>query len=155
MPSLAYATHSWPPSPLVPRSEYPCITVAPGVFYLLTNLLLLAFPYAIWLSALLPKLSFLFLRHVGCHPAGTDASTEPFPLQFPLSGRLVSSVMPAPVLAGDRWWGPSADRPCVATQLTLVLPPCTWHLFVIFLSSLFSSFTAGIAIEIVSVIHLF
>lgn len=88
-------------------------------------------------------------------PAGTDASTEPFPLQFPLSGRLVSSVMPAPVLAGDRWWGPSADRPCVATQLTLVLPPCTWHLFVIFLSSLFSSFTAGIAIEIVSVIHLF
>ena len=97
----------------------------------------------------------LSLCHVGCHSTGTDASTEPLPLLFPLSGRLVSSVMPAPLLAGDRWWGPSADRPCLTTQLMLVLPPCTGHLFVIFLSSLFSPFTACIAIEIVSFIYLF
>lgn len=96
----------------------------------------------------------LFLCHVGCHPTGTDASTEPLSLLFPLSGKLVSSVMPAPLLAGDRRWGPSADRPCLTTQLMLVLPPCTRHLFVIFLSSFFSPLTACIAIEIVSFIYL-
>ena len=64
---LLTADSAWPPSPLVPRSEYPCITVAPGVFYLLTNLLLLVFPYAIWLSALLPKLSFRKKTIELCH----------------------------------------------------------------------------------------